>query len=967
MNDNQVINPKISGIVSSQEVFGGLGQTSSDASRTVDLSSDFNGSSNAGLLPENSPVTGGAPVSLNAHGDGVQMALAFSKRVACALEVFGKTSRAVAYSFERQTAHYLIHGRSVGYAQALVTEVDYLKRAKLFTCFFMARMTKTRMVDFGYKPSGSFGTWSRPRLAIASPKNVMLWNMVFLSKKASEHLTWISEDQNIRDHGKTMAESAKVVHNKACEDAIFASLKPILRKLREGVLRRFKQGGLFDSAPSYNGALDTPKTGGGAHCTLGDQAFYGLKGSFVNRTICRDTSKYLVPGVSPHRGPETCGLTVPEFEKLKLSRRPEDVARVREAGRFKHKAAGQSFFPMDMSDQPDLAWEAEAPVFSAPELEVCSNGWEEPAYRVRPLPRYPGAQAKWEEEIFNRALDDAEVPFPKVKYCCVVEPLKVRGITVSDASGTYCLKWLQQEVVKILGQLPCFPSMTRSVDGSDVTGLLWFAKLLPGDPNFGSSDFKGATDGLSHELSDRILADICSLLPEDWQVVAMHDNKPHRVFYPKIPELTKTGEFILYNACHEAAGREYVDREINGVSYQLLASFGGSQVQCQGNLMGQITSFFLLCLINLGCHLATVKDVNVPVSYGDSLRSVIINGDDRLAYSSREFEARFWQFANGVGLYESPGKSYVHPRYGNINSQSYWLGDGHCFRIRVPNLGLFFGKRKLAGDKFEPTAVFSALMETIPDPLQAQAGKLFLSRFKAQIKVEANGRNLFLPYALGGLGQKLPSGFKTKITNEQYYVACLASESTQFRCGYGPAPGPYVPKPLPEERPAWAKDRVQMVFDPECGYDADRRDGLKEFEARFKNFHEVLRKGPGGEKLTPMQNRLMVLRGACPCCGDPTNDPWKAFVKCPTCLVGTSVRLELNLTRTELLNSRFGRCYSPHGTLPGITIPEINLPVADLKGIEACISAWFDEVIIPSIDLGPLSLFARGARIQISV
>jgi hypothetical protein len=84
---------------------------------------------------------------------------------------------------------------------------------------------------------------------------------------------------------------------------------------------------------------------------------------------------------------------------------------------------------------------------------------------------------------------------------------------------------------------------------------------------------------------------------------------------------------------------------------------------------------------------------------------------------------------------------------------------------------LFFGIMKLSTDSFKPSHIITALFDHVPYRCLEKAKLHFLDRWGSQIEAECQGRNLFLPVALNGMGQTAPSGWDWFITPRQAFVA----------------------------------------------------------------------------------------------------------------------------------------------------------------------------------------------------
>jgi len=212
-----------------------------------------------------------------------------------------------------------------------------------------------------------------------------------------------------------------------------------------------------------------------------------------------------------------------------------------------------------------------------------------------------------------------EGPLP-VRVEPIPEPLKVRVIT-AGRGDTFCLKPLQRAMWLALGDFPQFclthgtnrleSAISRIFESSD-RGDVWI-----------SGDYSAATDSFSIEGSKALLEGILeSIDHEPTKRWAMKEISPHLLVYPK-----KTGLSPV--------------------------------LQKSGQLMGSLLSFPLLCLLN-DC---TAEFSGVPSS------NYLINGDDILMRTHPDTYPKWRETVREFGLDLSPGKNYIHPVFGTVNSQ----------------------------------------------------------------------------------------------------------------------------------------------------------------------------------------------------------------------------------------------------------------------------------------------------------
>jgi len=404
----------------------------------------------------------------------------------------------------------------------------------------------------------------------------------------------------------------------------------------------------------------------------------------------------------------------------------------------------------------------------------------------------------------------------KCEIQAVLEPMKVRVISKGEALPYYTCRPLQKVMHSCLREMPCFRLIGKPLCPTDIVDLTECARA---DWKWLSVDYSAATDGLSWRYSGRILRYIIQDLPTSLQERALQVLGPHELFYP-VDKDEDREDGVPCDVFTDSEGVEqYVPKKREHLG-----------TQRNGQLMGSILSFPILCLANLGVYLSVNKDLHYHWSDEQRLKHVLVNGDDMVYAAPAEMFKQHSDLAGRVGLEMSVGKAYVHDTYLNVNSTSI-----HCdlkalqtkkccpWQIDYLNVGLFFGTRKVqSSDKktcrknegeeevsdlesvvneynktqhaaahlsSDPTRGF---VTNIPQILkgalpgkQVATLKLYLSMNKMEIAKEClmkttNGsrehihtRNIFLPVSSGGMGVVAPPGFRFKTTMFDRYLAYL--------------------------------------------------------------------------------------------------------------------------------------------------------------------------------------------------
>jgi len=289
---------------------------------------------------------------------------------------------------------------------------------------------------------------------------------------------------------------------------------------------------------------------------------------------------------------------------------------------------------------------------------------------------YRNSQFEWDSSVtVLQRLEEARLTGKpcQAKIQGLLEPMKVRTISKGESALYYFCKPIQKAMHTAMRDMSCFRLIGRPFCPTDLYDLK--EKAEPGDEWF-SIDYSNATDGLSYDYSGRILRYLTSDLPESMRRAADLVLGPHELHYP-------TG-----------CGRVWV-----------------RGIQANGQLMGSILSFPILCLANLGLYLRVNQERQQDWTNEEILNHVLVNGDDMLYTAPVELWQVHTDLGSKLGLENSIGKSYHHKVYSNINSTSCHFNldaerrDGYPYRqgstpwlIPFLNTGLFMGQSKVMGE-----------------------------------------------------------------------------------------------------------------------------------------------------------------------------------------------------------------------------------------------------------------------------
>jgi len=392
----------------------------------------------------------------------------------------------------------------------------------------------------------------------------------------------------------------------------------------------------------------------------------------------------------------------------------------------------------------------------------------------------------------------------------VLEPLKTRVISKGQAVPYYLSKPLQARLHGILRMFPEFRLIGAPLQATDLMDLE-DNRVVGGMGRYEwfSIDYSAATDGLSARLSAAIMERLLRAQRSDLREVWMKVLAPHWCKYPP--------------------------------------GFPVKPVQQQnGQLMGSILSFPILCIANLGLYLYSIRDDPRPLAA--KCKGVLVNGDDMLYVARRSRWATHVRNGEQVGLRMSPGKAYHDPVYANANSACYhfrlrspmeeWADGTQVYRLddfsRTPkaipflNSGLYFGQNKVMDKVSDGSTIYDmeedphkqSKVSVIPELLRgvrpgvpARKREIYagyLKRHKKDLADECGDRNLFIARGLGGMGLTSDPDLRTHVTMAQRQQAFrMYKAQPNGHIGFGPLLGREVTDaPVPFVAPWLVPDAV---------------------------------------------------------------------------------------------------------------------------------------------------------------
>jgi len=350
-------------------------------------------------------------------------------------------------------------------------------------------------------------------------------------------------------------------------------------------------------------------------------------------------------------------------------------------------------------------------------------------------------------QVSHQMLWQAIKERPVVKPVALAEALKVRVITKGPALTGYVLAPLQKFLHRTLRNHPTFLLI-----GEPVTEDVLRRRLgeLPVGMKWLSGDYKDATDGLMSFVSDTICNRICDHIFKGSDLSDDTQENLRKLFLRSL-----TGHEVDYG--------------------------GNILPQTNGQLMGSIVSFPVLCIANAAlCRRVIEFDARRRIPLHRC--PLLINGDDCIFPST---DAGFIHWKECCMLYNmkpSVGKTYHSDEFLNINStlflyvrnvngrtnamyrakHGFWLNAvGDFNEVKYINYGLVKHKKRSGGimgpeDIFDKFCNFGQnskdLLNTLPEFCKTSVYNEYLREFgriakKCNIKIP-----WFVPQCYGGIG-----------------------------------------------------------------------------------------------------------------------------------------------------------------------------------------------------------------------
>jgi hypothetical protein len=234
------------------------------------------------------------------------------------------------------------------------------------------------------------------------------------------------------------------------------------------------------------------------------------------------------------------------------------------------------------------------------------------------------------DELAEARCSSWSVRQAKAKIKAILEPLKVRLISAGDFRSNALWQRLQVKLWSALQRFPQFRLTGKSVALEDVLSI-------DGDlPYWISGDYSAATDNMNADATEACISVIAGDLETQY-----------------VLRRGLLGNYISFESIAEDYEIEVPD------SFEMT----------NGQLMGCVFSFPILCIVNAACYRAAFCDLY------NRLRDCpcLVNGDDILFKSDDWHYKRWCYVTSSVGFSRSIGKNYKSKEMGVVNSTYFYL------------------------------------------------------------------------------------------------------------------------------------------------------------------------------------------------------------------------------------------------------------------------------------------------------
>nr|UQB76059.1 RNA-dependent RNA polymerase [Flumine narna-like virus 9] len=327
---------------------------------------------------------------------------------------------------------------------------------------------------------------------------------------------------------------------------------------------------------------------------------------------------------------------------------------------------------------------------------------------------YSDLQDKW-TQLMDELEDLAFKEEPLVEPVGLAEALKIRVISKGPPLTYSYLKPLQKFMWRTLKSNKVFEMISTPITVEHVRERIGYPRE---DEQIVNGDYKASTDNLHSWVSECIANELVDVINE-----------------------SDSNEKFIITDRH----REMFIRSLINHVFQLPDGKGNKLAQKEGQLMGSVTSFPILCIANAAfCRYALECSNHIPYRLCDrplkgirtAIAPLLINGDDCTLKGSRfnlksnwEMITRLGGLSTSVGktLYSLPEKPIVV-----LNSTTFHLIEGKWEEIKFVNMGILEGRMRSGNGKDSKRsyhmlgALQAELKASCPDEVWTEANSVFM-------------------------------------------------------------------------------------------------------------------------------------------------------------------------------------------------------------------------------------------------
>lgn len=262
-------------------------------------------------------------------------------------------------------------------------------------------------------------------------------------------------------------------------------------------------------------------------------------------------------------------------------------------------------------------------------------------------------------KLYELCLREALVEVPNTSLVGLQESLKVRVISKGPPYHYFVLKPLQKFLWKTMKEHKMFRLIGKTVTAEDVQDVV--GTQLSKEEYFLSVDYSDATNQIRSWASEIVVQQLSDTLKlsDDERRLFLESMTQHIMSRPKNKKEEKEFEKLLA-AYYEAENLEEASK--------LLAD--QELAQQNGQLMGSIVSFPILCLINATILRWTQEVTYQQVKTLDNCHCTV-NGDDGLLKTTKVGREIWGKISPFMGLNPSLGKVFFSREFLDINSTNF--------------------------------------------------------------------------------------------------------------------------------------------------------------------------------------------------------------------------------------------------------------------------------------------------------